>query len=97
HWSDGGRHHDLVKETKDAGGKPLSTWGLGVLFVGDKGMLAANYTGYQLLPKEKFAGYQPPAPSIPDSVGHWNEWVQACKTGARTSCNFDYAGAVTET
>jgi hypothetical protein len=97
YWSDGGRHHDPVKNTKDARGRPLSSWGLGVLFVGDKGMLAANYGEYHLLPKGQFEGYRPPAPSIPNSIGHWNEWVKACKTGGETTCNFDYSGALTET
>ncbi len=96
-WSDGGEHHDLVKGTKDYKGKPLASWGLGVLFVGDKGMLAANYGDRQLLPKEKFDGFPAPLATIPDSVGHWKEWVQACKTGAPTTCNFDYAGALAET
>jgi predicted dehydrogenase len=97
HWSDGGHHHDLVRDTRDAGGTPLSQWGLGVLFVGDDGMLLADYGQRQLLPVEKFKDYQPPAASIPDSIGHWNEWVAACKTGSPTTCNFDYAGALTET
>ena len=97
HWSDGGEHHDLVKATNDYKGKPLATWGLGVLFVGDKGMLAANYGEYQLLPKEKFTGFTPPEKTIPDSIGHWKEWVEACKTGSPTTCNFDYSGALTET
>ncbi len=80
------------------GGKPfLSNWGLGVLFVGDKGMLAADYGRYQLFPQEKFADFQPPKKSIPDSIGHWNEWVHACKTGAPTTCNFGYSGRLTET
>jgi predicted dehydrogenase len=97
HWSDGGQHHDPVKNTNDARGKPLTGWGLGVLFIGDKGMLAANYGEYHLLPKDKFEGFKPPAKSIPESIGHWNEWVQACKTGGPTTCNFNYSGALTET
>lgn len=96
HWADGGEHQALVKNTLDYSGKPLSSWGLGILFVGDKGMLAANYGSYQLLPKEKFQGFQPPKPSIPRSIGHWNEWVDAIKTGKTTTCNFDYSGALTE-
>lgn len=96
-WSDGGQHFDLVKETKDNSGKPLSSWGLGILFVGDKGMLAADYGRRQLLPQDKFADFQPPAPSIPKSVGHWKEWADACKTGSATSCNFEYSGRLTET
>jgi predicted dehydrogenase len=97
HWAHGGAHFDIVKATSDYSGKPLSSWGLGILFVGDKGMLAADYTRRQLLPKDKFADFQAPQPTIPDSPGHWNEWVQACKTGSTTLCNFDYAGALTET
>src|SRR5262249_52772087 len=97
HWSDGGAHHDPVKNTKDYSGNPLSGWGLGILFVGDKGMLAADYDHYQLFPKDKFAGFQAPPATIPRSIGHWNEWAQACKTGGPTTCNFDYSGALTET
>jgi predicted dehydrogenase len=97
HWSDGGAHYDLVKNTNDYKGRSLSNWGLGVLFVGDKGMLAADYGRYQLYPREKFADFQPPKKSIPDSIGHWNEWVHACKTGSPTTCNFGYSGRLTET
>ena len=97
HWSDGGAHYDLVKQTNDSGGKSLSKWGLGVLFVGDKGMLAADYGRYQLFPQDKFTEFQPPKKSIPDSIGHWNEWVHAAKTGAPTTCNFGYSGRLTET
>ena len=97
HWADGGAHFDLVESTNDDRGRPLSRWGLGILFVGDQGMLAADYGRHLLLPQEKFADFRPPVPSIPKSVGHWNEWVAACKTGSATTCNFDYAGALTET
>lgn len=97
YWSDGNAHFDLVKETKDHSGESLSKWGLGVLFVGEKGMLVADYGRWQLLPKDKFADFKAPAPTIPNSIGHWNEWVAACKTGSPTTCNFDYSGALTET
>ena len=51
YWSDGGAHEVLVKETKDRSGKPLSSWGLGVLFVGSRGMPAADYGKYELFPQ----------------------------------------------
>jgi predicted dehydrogenase len=76
--------------------KRIPPWDNGVLFVGDNGMLLADYQKYKLLPEEKFAGFQAPAPSIPSSIGHWKEWIAACKTGQPTTCNFDYAGALTE-
>ncbi len=30
-------------------------------------------------------------------IGHRLEWVNACKTGSRTGCNFGYASAISET
>jgi predicted dehydrogenase len=70
--------------------------GGGVLFVGKKGMLLSDYNNHVLLPEKDFEGFVPPKPSIPDSIGHHAEWIDACKTGASTTCNFDYSGAVTE-
>jgi predicted dehydrogenase len=97
YWSDGGAHFDLVKSTLDYHGQSLSRWGLGSLFVGEKGMLVADYGKYQLMPKDKFANFEPPPRTIPDSIGHWKEWTEACKTGSPTTCNFQYAGRLTET
>jgi predicted dehydrogenase len=72
------------------------TGGGGNLFVGDKGMLWADYDGYHLYPEEQFKDYKPPAPTIPRSIGHHKEWILACKTGSPTTCNFGYAGPLTE-
>ena len=77
--------------------KGAPKWGTGVLFVGSKGMLLSDYSKRMLLPEAKFADFQPPEPTIPDSIGHHKEWIEACKTGGPTTCNFDYSGAVTET
>jgi predicted dehydrogenase len=90
-WYDGGKRPALFKEE----GK-LPKWGDGVLFVGAKGMLLADYGTWKLLPEKDFEGFQPPKPTIPNSIGHHKEWVEACKTGGPTTCNFDYSGALTE-
>jgi predicted dehydrogenase len=74
----------------------VPAWSTGFLFVGEKGMLLTDYSRRLLLPEDRFAGYEPPAPTIPDSIGHYAEWIAACKTGSPTGCNFDYAGALTE-
>lgn len=90
-WYNGDKRPELVKDEK------MKRWaGGGTLFVGDKGMLVSNYDAHALLPEEKFVDYQRPAPSIPKSIGHHAEWIEACKTGGPTTCNFDYAGALTE-
>ena len=69
----------------------------GVLFVGDGGMLFADYNQRQLLPAEKFADFAPPPRTIAESRGHYVEWIEAAKTNGATTCNFDYAGALAET
>jgi len=74
----------------------IPQWNSGVLFVGDKGMLLADYGKHTLLPEAKFADFKRPDPFIPKSLGHHAEWIHACKTGAPTTCNFEYAGWLTE-
>lgn len=71
----------------------------GTLFVGERGRLAIEHgeqTLPMLLPEEQFADYQRPAPSLPDSPGHHQEWINACKEGTPTGSNFAYAGPFTE-
>ena len=74
----------------------IPNWGSGVLFRGDRGMLLADYGKHMLLPREKFQDFQRPDPFIPDSLGHHREWIHACKNGTPTTCNFEYAGWLTE-
>jgi len=76
--------------------KQIPQWGSGCLFVGDKGMLLADYGKHVLLPEKEFKDFERPEPFIPKSRGHHAEWVHACKTGAPTTCNFEYAGWLTE-
>jgi predicted dehydrogenase len=76
--------------------KKGASWGSGVLFVGSQGMLLADYTRRVLLPTAKFADFTPPEPTIPKSVGHHQEWIDACKTGSPTTCNFAYSGMLAE-
>ncbi|MGE3779044.1 MAG: gfo/Idh/MocA family oxidoreductase, partial [Pirellulaceae bacterium] len=71
-------------------------WRSGHLFIGDKGMLLSNYGKHVLLPEKDFRDFQPPAPTIPDSIGHHAEWLHACKTGTPTTCHFGYSGPLTE-
>ena len=56
-------------------------------------MLLADYGRRELLPRGSFDGFQPPKPTIPKSVGHHQEWIQAAKGDpTSTLCNFDYSG-----
>jgi len=74
----------------------IPKWDSGVLFVGDKGMLLSDYGRYLLLPEKQFVDFKKPEPTIAKSLGHYAEWIHACKTGAPTTCHFEYAGWLTE-
>ena len=74
----------------------IPQWNSGVLFVGDKGMLLSDYGKHRLLPEDEFQAFEPPEPFLPKSLGHHAEWIHACKTGEPTTCNFEYAGWLTE-
>jgi predicted dehydrogenase len=92
-WYHGGKHPEPPVLSAELGEK----WkGGGVLFIGSKGMLLSDYNNHVLLPEKDFAGFVPPKPFIPDSIGHHAEWIQACKTGGPTTCNFEYSGSLTE-
>jgi predicted dehydrogenase len=95
-WYQGKRKPDLWTTKK------IPQWDSGVLFVGDKGMLIANYDKHQLLPETHFADVHTPI-TIPDTPadkpadGHHAEWLRACKNGGRCGSDFaTYAGPLTE-
>jgi predicted dehydrogenase len=88
--------YDGHQRPKSPAGIDLAKWHLGIMFVGDKGTLLANYARWILLPEGEFKDFQPPKPWLAPSLGHHQEWIHACKTGAPTLCNFDYSGALVE-
>lgn len=97
-WYHGGERPAVLSTYKDLEGNPVK-FGDGVLFVGDAGAIYGDYGNYHLLPVDKFSRVRIGIPEelrIPPSVGHHKEWINACKTGSPTSCNFDYSGALTE-
>jgi hypothetical protein len=89
-WYNGGTHRDAITKLN------VPVWGAAVLFIGGEGMLLADYSKHLLLPESKFKEFEPPEPTIPDSIGHHREWIEACKAGGPTTCNFAYSGPLTE-
>jgi predicted dehydrogenase len=89
-WHQGANKPDLWKAKK------IPQWLSGHLFIGSKGLLLSDYGKHVLLPEKDFAGFTPPPKTIPDSIGHHQEWIHACKTGAPTTCHFGYSGRLTE-
>ena len=88
-WYDGGmmpRRPEELEEGRKMGG------GDGMLYVGDKGKML----NHRLIPESKMQEYELPPKSIPRSVGHHKEWIEACKGGKPAGSNFDFAGPLAE-
>jgi predicted dehydrogenase len=92
-WYDGGKQvsPDLLEGAK------LPKDFNGSLFVGDKGKLLISHgAAPQLLPESKFTDYEPPAPFLPRSPGHYKEWIDCCRNGGKPATHFDYSCPLTE-
>ncbi len=93
-WYDGGKKPGMPSKIFDR-----DQLFKGVLFTGDKGWLLADYGFRIAMLKGDMIQYDSPRSAkdlIPKSVGHHQEWINGCKTGSPTLCNFDYSGAMIE-
>ena len=95
HWYDGGIKPSEPIELEGEQGMPAE----GLLFVGDHGRILCRFDGGnpRLIPQSKMDAYVPPPKTLPRSIGHDEEWIQACKSGQPAGANFEFAGPVTET
>jgi hypothetical protein len=93
-WYDGG----LKPARPDELEQGLQMGSGGILFIGDKGKLMSGVgsRGPRLIPETKMKEYGKPPQKLPRSIGHYNEWIQACKGGELPGSNFDWAGPLTE-
>jgi predicted dehydrogenase len=74
----------------------------GAMFEGSKGVLVANFDSRVLFPQGNQADltyYKPRTKQtlIPPMGNFQRQWINACKTDLKTSCNFDYGGKLIET
>ena len=95
-WYDGGLKPERPEELPD---RLEMHFGYGgILFVGDKGKIVTNALGNKplLIPLDKMKSYEPPKPSLPRSIGHYQEWIEACKGGKPAGANWSYGGPLTE-
>ncbi|MBM4020201.1 MAG: Gfo/Idh/MocA family oxidoreductase [Planctomycetes bacterium] len=87
-WYDGGLRGPRPAELE--AGRRLED----VLYVGEKGKMM----GHRLIPESRMKDYGRPPKVLPRSVGHFKEWVDACRGGPPPGANFvDHAGPLTET
>lgn len=98
HGPEGMRRRSEYLQPRVGSDTSINDWGIGVAFVGEGGVLVADYGKLVLSPAEKFKDFRlpPNAATIPSSTGHYAEWIQAAKSGGESLCNFAYSGALIE-
>ena len=99
---------DLKQTWYDGGLKPPRPVGMpdkedfpknGTLYIGDEGTIhhgEGSNLEAKILPSERAKKIATPPETLPRSIGHWQEWIAACKGGAPAGMNFDVAGPLTE-
>jgi hypothetical protein len=96
-WYDGGLLPPRPEELEPD--RQMGTpWG-GALYVGTKGTIMTGThgaSGIRIIPEEKMQEYERPPKTLPRSIGHHQEWIQACKGGEPAGSHFDYGGPLTE-
>jgi predicted dehydrogenase len=85
---------DMVWSQTDASSHGFEGKGLGILFQGTNATLVANYQSFEVF-AEKGRVVDLPPPTLPRSVGHHREWLDAIKTRAQCSCHFEYGHRLT--
>lgn len=95
-WYDGGLRPPRPEELE-----PGEEMGAnGHLFIGDKGKIltkrGGRRAGYALIPAKRADEYADPPKKLSRSIGHYAEWIAACKGGQPGGSNFDWAGPLTE-
>jgi predicted dehydrogenase len=95
-WYQGGRMPRAPKPYVD-----LNKIDHGAMFKGDKGFVIADFGSRLLLPFGDTADltyYKPrPADKVLPNIGHFQkQWLNACRTGAKTACDFEYSGNMIE-
>ena len=87
-WYDGGLKPPRPVELEP--GRRMGTGGC--LYIGDKGKILDG----RIIPEAKMKEYQLPAKTLDRSIGHYNEWIAACKGSKAAGSNFYVSGHLTE-
>ncbi|MBC8354005.1 MAG: Gfo/Idh/MocA family oxidoreductase [Planctomycetes bacterium] len=94
-WYDGGLMPPAPSELPTGQRLPDN----GVLYIGSKGKMYHGAHGGmpQLLPASLMEQTKAVPKTMERSPGHYEEWVQACRSGKPPAASFDYSGPMTET
>jgi len=87
-WYDGGLKPRRPSQLED--GRSLGKGG--TMYVGTKGVLLNG----RLIPETRMKAYKQPPATLPRSIGHYKEWLAACRGGKPAWSEFGFAGLVTQ-
>jgi predicted dehydrogenase len=79
-------------------GRELTGDGNGILFVGEKGkIMCPGWAGNpRLIPEAKMKAYTLPPKTLKRVGGIYRDWIDAIKTGGKSSADFGYSGPMAE-
>src|SRR5262249_32513548 len=92
-WYDGGLRPPRPEELEDE----LLMGDNGRLLIGDHGKILGGGRGDLILPEARKKEFQDVPKTLPRWIGHYKEWIEACKGGKPGGSNFDWAGPLAET
>jgi predicted dehydrogenase len=95
-WYDSGLRPPRPEELET--GRRMGDADGGILYCGTKGKLMhGTYADSpRLIPETRMQEYKRPAKTIPRSPGIHQEWIEAIKSGKKSTTDFSYASALTE-
>jgi predicted dehydrogenase len=96
HWYDGGLLPPRPAELEADRELPKED---GIILVGDRGTILVTGWGGEnpaLIPESRMREFQQPSRTLPRSIGHYEEWLQACREGTPTASSFQFGGPLTE-
>lgn len=91
HYDEG---FDLVWSLQHQNSRGFFDRGAGIAFYGTNAAMHGHYNDYVIIP-EGDRTIKEPEPTLPRSVGHHREWLDAIKSRAECSCNFNYGHQLT--
>jgi predicted dehydrogenase len=89
-----GHNFLMVWSQTDASTHGFEGMGLGIMFQGTDATLVANYDTHKIIPEKGRTIPEVPK-TLPRSVGHHREWLDAIRSREQCSCNFDYGHRLT--
>ena len=95
-WYDGGLKPERPEVLEAE--RQFGDWNGGIFFIGDSGTILCSAVGRhpRIIPEHKMQAYTRPPKTLPRSIGHYEEWIAACKGGDPAGADFSYGGPLTE-